>query len=305
MKSAIFEKYSNLDFDEDRDQRQRFLASQNTPWTFENLLPYKVNVYMRRLLETGVITELICSLDPQSAADALTTKKGTPLHAGDSIHVMRPVSASPTAKQVEFARPVYLFTDSRAVKIGDIVYEDRNAFVNGIDITNDMIGIRFHNHLTSGIDIYWKGLRIAQVAGDDGTDFMAGSPNSVYLNNERFGFNIDDVISFTFTVDQKKYASIRLIDNWTSDVIIGQTTQKFVPARQDMYSYRVNEPNVNGIRYFDDASRGAYGNIGRDSGGFGPKGSTTRTDANGCDGRAAGIGATHMNLLKSQLGVKL
>lgn len=305
MKSAINQKYSNLDFDEDRIQRKIFLASQNTPWSFENLLPYHINVYLRRNTFDGVITELICFLGPQTKATQIATVKGTLFQEGDEIHVMRPVNPhNPNTQQVEFARPVFLLTDTRTVKIGDIVYEDRGSFTNGIDISHDAIGLRIHNHLAAGIDVFWKGLRIAQIAADDGTGFMAGSPNSVYLNNERFGFNIDDIISFSFTADGIKYASIRLIDNWTSDIIVGQTTQKFVSARQDMYGYRVNGPDVNGIRYFDDVSKGAYGNIGRASGDFGPKGTTTRTDTTSGSTVGSG-GSTHMNLLKSQLGIKL
>ena len=294
MKSAITQQYDQIDFSADRTWRERELASKNTPWKFQNLLPYEINVYVF----TPEKIDLIGTIAPRGSISVTKSKSGMPLKAQDEIHVLRPIvtpganPAAKTTKQYEIARPVWLFADSRTVNIGDIVYEDRIAFTNGIDISHDMIGIRIHNHLTMGLDIYYKGLKIAQIEGDDGTSFMAGSPNSVYLNNERFGFNIDDEISFVFTYDQKPYAKIRLIDNYTSDIIVGQTTQKFVPAIQDMFGYRIDEPNVNGIRYFDQVT--AYTTTGRASGTYGPKGSSERSDR-----------STYTNILTSQKGVKL
>lgn len=299
MKSAVTQKYTAIDFSEDRTWRERELASKNTPWKFDNLLPYEINVYVY----TPNKLDLIGTIPPRGSFSTTKSKTGMLLKGGDEIHILRPTGASgfgpaarpaaKTTKQYEIARPVWLFGDSRSVKIGDIVYEDRVAFTNGVDISHDMIGLRIHNHLTMGLDVYYKGLKIAQIAGDDGTSFMAGSPNSVYLNNERFGFNIDDTIQFVFTYDQKPYATIRLIDNFTSDIIVGETTQKFVPAIQDMFGYRIDEPNVNGIRYFDQVT--AYTTEGRGSGTYGPKGSSGRSDA----------GPAYTNILVSQKGIKL
>lgn len=298
MRSANTQKYTGIDFSEDRTWRERELASKNTPWKFQNLLPYEINVYVF----TPEKLDLIGTIGPQGSISVTKSKSGMPLKADDEIHILRPTTptgvgfvtrpAARTTKQYEIARPVWLFADSRLVRIGDIVYEDRVAFSNAVDISHDMIGLRIHNHLTMGLDIYYKGLKIAQIEGDDGTSFMSGSPNSVYLNNERFGFNIDDEISFVFTYDQKPYAKIRLIDNYTSDIIVGQTTQKFVPAIQDMFAYRIDEPNVNGTRYFDQVT--AYTTTGRASGTYGPKGSSERSD-----------GASYTNILVSQKGIKL
>lgn len=303
MKSAINQRYTEIDYSADRTWREKTLASKNTPWTFQNLLPYEINVYVF----TPEKLDLIGTIKPHGSINATKSKSGMALKGGEEIHILRPTTpngfgaplkpASPTTMQYEIARPVWLFADSRMVKIGDIVYEDRIAFTNGVDISHDMIGLRIHNHLTMGLDIYYKGLKIAQIAGDDGTSFMAGSPNSVYLNNERFGFNVDDTIQFVFSYDQKPYATVRLIDNFTSDIIVGETTQKFVPAIQDMFGYRIDEPNVSGIRYFDQVT--AYTTEGRASGTYGPKGSERRSDAGRGDSTA------YTNILVSQKGIKL
>jgi hypothetical protein len=291
MRSAINQKYTDINFNEDRTWREKTLESKNTPWKFENLLPYEVNVYVY----TPNKIDLIGQIPPHGNISTTKSKSGMSLKTGDEIHILKsavPGRLTKTTKQFEIARPVWLFGDSRSVIIGDIVYEDRVAFTNGVDIHSDMIGLRIHNHLVMPLDVYWKGLKIAQISGDDGTSFMAGSPNSVYLNNERFGFNIDDSIKFVFTQDQKPYAEIRLIDNFTSDIIVGQTTQKFVPAIQDMFGYRVDKPNINGMQFFDQVT--AYTTEGRGSGTFGPKNTTFRSDS-----------AKYTNILVSQKGIKL
>lgn len=268
MRSAINNRYTAIDFNQDRETRVSYLARNNIPWKFTNLLPYKINVYSLRFQKL----DLISTIDANSTFETTKTSSGAELQKGDAIHILMPTNrlspASKTSKQYEITRPVFLFDDSREVRIGDIVYEDRIAFTPGIDIHHDIIGIRIHNHITMPINIYYKGENIAQIAKDDGTSFMAGSPNSVYLNNERFGFMIGDELLFEFAHDKKKYASVKIIDNYTSDIIIGETTQHFVGAIQDMFSYRVNEPNINGLQYFDTVT--AYTSIGRTAGTYVP-----------------------------------
>jgi len=269
MKSAVNNKYSAINFNEDRDMRIAYLARNKIPWKFINLLPYKINVYSLRAPQN---LELIATMDANSTFETDKTKKGTLLMKGDAIHVLMPTNklnpSSLRSNQYKIARPVFLFDDSREVRIGDIVYEDRIAFSPGIDIHHDIIGVRIHNHLLMPINIYYKGLNIAQIAGDDGTSFMAGSPNSVYLNNERFGFMIGDKLSFEFAHDKKKYGSVTIIDNYTSDIILGETTQHFVAAIQDMFSYRVDEPNITGLQYYDTVT--AYTSKGANSGSYSP-----------------------------------
>ncbi len=319
MKSAINEKYVNIDFNEGRTLREEYLIRRGVPWKFENLLPYKINVYVYR----PTATDLICTLNPRGTASTLKSRGGLMLKAGDAIHVLKPIAninKNPSAQeQIEIARPVYLLPDTRSVKIGDIVYEDRNSFTNGIDISHDMIGLRIHNHLTMPIDVYYipkngtnpKGLRIAHIDSDDGTNYMSGSPNSVYLNNEWFGFNVDDSLKFVFSHDQMSYATVKLIDNFTSDVIVGETTQKFVGAFQDMYGYRANEPNIQGLQYFEPVT--AYETTLSASGLYGPYGTNQRSDISflaGGDVKSYGLknpatGPTHMNILAAGKGVKI
>lgn len=246
-------KFALLSQDTERDYHERALAGK--PWAFVNLLPYTINVYAYRPQKF----DLIATIEPHQTTEVQHTVTRMPLAEGTQIYVTRPGRlhnpSSLTTAQYAITRAATLRGDSRVVKIGDIVYEDRVAFTNGIDIHHDIIGIRIHNHLTMPVDIYHKGNMIATIEGDDGTSFMSGSPNSVYLDNQRFGFEIGDEIGFIFRADQKKYAVITLTDNFTSDIIIGMTTQKDAgwPV-QDRYSYRVSEPNITGTTYFEQVT---------------------------------------------------
>lgn len=290
------ERYMPIIFDEDEKQRAEYLARNKIPWEFHNLLPYTINVYVFRAEKL----DLIGTIGAQGAIKASKSRSGMELKAGDEIHVLLSTNtadpASSRARQYEITRPVWLRGDSRMVKIGDIVYEIGASFTNAIDIHHDMIGLRIHNHLSMPVDVYWKGLKIASISGDDGTGYMAGSPNSAYLNNERFGFQIDDKLSFVFKHDQRAYATVTLIDNYTSDIIIGETTQKFNGEIQDMFGYRIDSPNINGLIYFDQVT--GYTSTGRAAGRYGPKGTTSRSDG-------AATLPKYSTVLAAGLGVKL
>ncbi|HMP29316.1 MAG TPA: hypothetical protein PKD85_06935 [Saprospiraceae bacterium] len=249
-------QYKNLAFDNDKETR--ILRLKGLPWKFINMLPYRIKVYMYRPAKT----ELIGVIEPHKTLVTSKTQSGLELEENDAIHVLRPVVIKGIVKDYEILRPVFLFTDSREVHLGTIMTEDQVNQTQMKDIWHDIIGIRIHNHITMPIDVYHKGNRIASISGDDGTGFMAGSPNSVYLNNAHYGFEIGDFLSFVFTHDQKPYATVKIIDNFTSDIILGVINQHFVPTMKDIFSYRVNEASITGQKYYDTVT--AYSSIGND-----------------------------------------
>lgn len=251
------QEYKNLAFDQSMETRQNILKGQ--PWKFINMLPYRIKVYMYRTAKA----ELIGIIEPHKTLVTSKTTSGLELQKNDSIHVMRFLMINGRMQEYEILRPVFLFEDSREVKIGNIMSEYQVNKSETIDIWHDIVGIRIHNHISMPIDVYFKGKRIAGIAKDDGTGFMAGSPNSVYLNNERKGFQIGDTIEFVFSHDNLPYASAKIIDNYTSDIILGVINQHFVATRQDFYSYRIDEPNITGLRYFNNVT--GYSSIGNDS----------------------------------------
>lgn len=227
----------------DADQSQRAKLLRGKPWSFLNLLPIPVNVYVY----TPTKIDLIGSIEAHGKLATKCSKSGMPLEKGYEIHVLYQCGGP----QYEILRSEFLFDDSRVVRIGDAAHEAKtNTWTQRTH--TDIVGIRIHNRLTIPLDIYYQGNKIGHVAGDDGTNApMSGSPGSVYLTNDNYGFKIGDELEFVFHYNQLKYCTVKIHDNYISDIYIGVINQHYVPTIQDMYSYRVDEPNITGLVYFD------------------------------------------------------
>jgi hypothetical protein len=241
-------RYDKVGFDADQSQRAELLCGE--PWTFVNLLPFQVNVYVY----TPTKTDLIGAVNPNGKIVTTKSRSGMELENGYEIHVLYQPSCDGTGPEFEILRPQFLFDDSRTVRLGDAVHQVKTTTWTQRTHT-DIPGIRFHNRVSMPLDIYYKGNRIGSMAGDDGTDAPhSGTPGSVYLTNDNFGFRIGDELGFVFSYTGQPYCTVKLIDNYMSDLYIGVIMQHYVPTLMDMYSYRVDEPNVTGLRYFDQVT---------------------------------------------------
>jgi hypothetical protein len=240
-------KYDYVSFDANQSQSAEILRGQ--PWAFINLLPVRVNVYVY----TPVKTDLIGSIEPNSKIMAATSASGMPLEKDYEIHVLyQPLGDC--GPEFEILRPEFLFDDSRMVRIGDAMHEVKTTTWTQRSHT-DIPGIRVHNRLTIPLDIYYHGNKIGAMGGDDGTNSpMSGSPGSVYLTNDNNGFRIGDELGFVFHYNGAKYCVVKINDNYMSDLYIGLINQHFVPTLADMYSYRVDAPNITGLSYFDQTT---------------------------------------------------
>jgi len=248
-------KYFSVSHDEEKFQREAIL--KGLPWTFINLLPIKINVWVY----TPMKMDLVGTIAPQSKLVALEGQTGLKLEEGYEIHVTYPDYPGDCGKkgiwsgpEYEICRPEFLFSDSRMVRIGDAVNEAKSTDYTQRTHT-DITGIRVHNHLTIPLGIYHKGNKIGRVAGDDGTDApFSGSPGSVYLSNDSNGFRIGDCLDFVFENPRLGYCTVTIHDNYISDMYIGNITQHYVPTIKDYYSYRVDTPNITGLRYFESTT---------------------------------------------------
>jgi hypothetical protein len=173
----------------------------------------------------------------------------------DEIHIIYFDQSVKKYGQYEIARPAYLRSDSRVVRIGDIVYNYKDtSFYNS---HADISGVRIHNRLIFPLSIYHKGMRLGQVEADDGTSYMTGARNSVYLDNDTHGFRIGDELEFRLT-EGKKYATVMLTDNYMSDIFVGVINQKYNPPTPDVYAYRVDAPDINGFTYYEHPTTSGY-----------------------------------------------
>ena len=240
-------RYFAVSYDADRSQRIELLKGQ--PWTFVNLLPIKVSVYVY----TPLKTDLVGTINPRGRLVASQGCSGMELQGGYEIRVLYQ-PAGDQGPQYEITRPEFLFDDSRTVRIGDAVDEGRTNTLTQRTHT-DIMGIRVHNRLTIPLDIYFKGNKIAGIGGDDGTSApMSGSPGSVYLTNDGNGFKIGDELGFVFRYNRVPYCIVKIHDNYMSDMYIGVISQHYVPTMQDTFSYRVDTPNVTGLTYYDQVT---------------------------------------------------
>jgi len=265
--------YLPVDHDFDKRSRERFLRGR--PWTFTNLLPFEVKVYFYR----PHLIDLVGYIAPRGTLVTAKSKKGYSLEVGDEMHITYPklekgreFAPQGSVPEFEIIRPFYLFDDSRMVNIGDTVYQDRHN--TQVILHRDISGIRVHNHISIPIKVYQvlgkdtiagtagrftnaaeKGQRVllAEIGPDDGTSFMSGSTNSAFIDNNYFGFRIGDQLEIVFADGRKNvpHMVVQITDNFTSDILVGETSQHTDNQSQSFFSYRIDAPNITQTRYFE------------------------------------------------------
>jgi hypothetical protein len=240
------QKYQSVSQDTDSSQRANLLKGK--PWSFLNLLPIPVTLYVTYPVEL----DLIDTIPANGKLTATRTKSGRAIDGNMDLHVTYKTGDV----EYEILRPVTLFYDSRSVRIGDVVQDSRDTTTT-IRTHCDISGIRVHNHIGIPLNISFLGNIVASVEKDNGTSFMMGSPNSVFLNNDGRGFRFGDVLSFSFR-DGTKYCDVQIIDNYMSDIYVGTIQQKFVEQLRDYYSYNPYL-DINALKYFDRNVTAYYG----------------------------------------------
>lgn len=223
--------------------------NSNVPYTFENLLPLTLKLYAKKDDFFAYIT----TLRPfEKIRSVFRLSPEMEIHATYFDNV----------KEYEILEPVFLRKDTRHIRFGDVQYDETNNLLTQ-RTHSDLAGLRFHNRLGVPIEIYFiKGhkcdyshrpLLLAKIGSNDGTTYHSGSPNSVYINNDYNGFNFGDEIEIKIgksdICQQLKYCSIKITDNYASDVFVGVISQKYTIPVQDFYSYKIDNYNINAVQY--------------------------------------------------------
>lgn len=244
--SSEGQKYVNVM--EDMDSSQRISALDGRPWTFINLLPIPLTLY---ITYTNKV-ELVGQVSAKSKMVATHTQQKILIQGGQEIHA--------TYKRgdavYEILRPITLLYDDRIIKLGDVVSDTKDTTMT-IRSHADISGLRIHNRIAIPLNITFQGNIVGSVDKDDGTNYQSGSTNSVFLNNNGRGFKMGDILSFSFR-DGTKYCEVALNDNYMTDVYVGVINQKFVPIMDDYYSYRLTS-DINGLGYFENEKTAYYG----------------------------------------------
>lgn len=273
--------YQLIDRDYERDSITR--SMEGRPWRVTNNFPFPIQVYIKSPNRDG--PDSLGRIQPTKSISVTKTQNGFPLINGDEIHVTFPSVDGKVQVQQEVVRPFYLFDDSREINIGAIVYETLRT-TQHIPLNKDISGIRIHNHIGFPLDVYMmdyrgapfngeprferqdpnlpKGqsrqpIRLARIGADDGSSFMAGSKNSIFTTNDYYGFAVGDKFTFVlpdFPIGGGKtrslvYGTATIPDNYLSDIKVGVIQQHRGLVPNDIFSYRVNELNLSGLRYFE------------------------------------------------------
>jgi len=225
--------YDLISKDVETQRTSDFLRGND--YTFVNTFPFPVHIFLneRKVAVIPAYTEEKIKINPDNQA----------------IHVSYLYKTKNGMKLFEILRPEFISPSTRMIRIGDVVYDNKDtSYYNS---HADISGIRFHNRTTFPIEIWNKGKMLGRAAPDDGTNFMSGSPGSVYLNNDANGFRIGEKITFKLPHINREWCSIILNDNYVSDVYVGVINQKFTPPMPDTYNYRIDAPPKTGYTFYE------------------------------------------------------
>ena len=239
------QKHFNVGEDMDAVVRAKFLKGR--PYQFINLLPIPVTLYVT----LPVKLDLVGKIPPFGKLTTAKTKSGMEIKGEQELHV----TYENGNITYEILRPVALFYDTRTIRIGDIVQTSKDTTMV-MRSHADISGIRIHNRIGIPLNITYHGNIIASVEKDDGTNFMSGAPNSVFINNDARGFIFGDTLSFSFR-DGTKYCDIIINDNYLTDIYVGVINQKFAEPIRDYYSYNMYL-DINGLKYYENTGKTAY-----------------------------------------------
>ena len=152
-----------------------------------------------------------------------------------------------------FLQP-YMFRDIwRTIRLGAVTYdsEDGHGIVQASNW--DMRGVWIHNRLPFPLDIYYRGLLVAQVSGYNGIGYMGGGASSVYFDNSREGLDFNDEIEFRYSlpgVEGKKIFSVKIDDEQCMSMYVGVVSGGMWGPNPDNAVYRVDKPSYTGITFY-------------------------------------------------------
>lgn len=219
-------------------------------WYFENKLPITVLLYISRLDGDVYIGKLEKFGSMETMLDVFE---------GDVLQVVYPKDSS---KLVLF--PVQLSPRENHVSVGTIAYINRSSGAGTVYSNADISSLVFHNRVSVPINIYYRGNKIGSLPA------FNGNKVSLLLNNNGFGFQMLDRLYFRF-IDGTPYNDVQLSDNFMTDIVVGHVSQKYhgelTPGLcndsmcvgslgvnkyhpNDIYSYRIAQPQIFGIQQF-------------------------------------------------------
>ncbi len=239
-------------------------SMERMPWTVTSLLPIHLNLYTRPEDDYSTLG-FVASIPPFGKISVPADH----LVAGDELHVT--CGYRGIGPEYEILEPDYIQRGTRTMRIGDVLYDD--VYTNLTQRSHsDIAGLRFHNHTILPVNAYLVNsfgknaryeksygrgadysdnpLPLCKIGPGDGTGYMSGSPGSCYTNNDRYGFNIGDILEIRIVYEGKEltYTTLTVNDTYMTEIHVGMIGQKYSVPVQDSYSYRTSSPSLLNVK---------------------------------------------------------
>lgn len=240
-----------IDGNGDRFRGRKTFVDRHKNWVFKNMLPTTFHLYK------GTKFPFVTNCNDQypkeefiGKLNAHCTAEFSPSTFDDGDFLM--IYFESGNVKIQMFPPHELRGFHKDLLIGTCAYNSTDGSRQNYTSYSDISGIYIINHLKIPIDIYYRGNLVAQTGAEDGMTFLGGSSSTVFFDNNRQGFKLGDVLTFTYSLpnDTRKMFSLELNDNYMNEIHVGVINHNGQPCREQIYSYRINEFSISGMNYF-------------------------------------------------------
>lgn len=214
--------------------------SPQSQYLFHNKLPSDIIIYRERSFDKACKLDLLTSLAPfeKKYIDPKKIDDKDRLVAchkiGDKVYpVMEPYTSRSFQRHILF---------------GTAVCETGYKSYSGV---NDMSGVWLHNCIRIPLFVYYQGDIVAKIQAYDGKSYKGGSAASLFFTNNAMGLKVGSEISFSYALKKPSRSFKVMITNENiTDIFLGKISGGEDEIFSDNAIYRVNSPNILGIKYY-------------------------------------------------------
>ena len=184
---------------------------RNDPWVFKNNSPFPLRVYYTPM-SINSISSIIDNIPPGNTYKLAANR----LKDGDTIHVNIINNISGT----EIRLSSHILADwFKTLSLGSASYSSSGKISNITKLNAPINGFFVTNNFPYVCEVVHRNRTIAVIQPRDNKTFLGGSASTVYVDNDRNGFQFFDEI-FIKIAGLNAY-SIRLDDTYISKIDIG------------------------------------------------------------------------------------
>lgn len=192
-------------------QNARAKSISRDNWILENKTPFPLKVYHTNPVINSLFT-LVENIPPRSTYKLLPNR----LKHGDRIHVKIIDHSSGKELLLGSCEIVGWF---KHISLGSSNYESSGTISNVLKLNAPVNGFLVENNFPYITEVLYKNSLIAIIPPRDNKTFLGGGKSTVYVDNDRNGFQFFDEIFIK--VNGENAYSIRLDDTYISKINLG------------------------------------------------------------------------------------